>query len=85
MDYNLQFEQYKEMVGIAKNQLQQGDMLFFKNGVRTYFDKSIFWIIVQYYDSDLNCLTDDQYTITKVYRPDYKLIYDKNKVKEKKK
>lgn len=74
-------KQYKELMGISKKELQPNDMIEFKNGTKAFMDDRHFWIIAQYYDNELHCKTDSEYDVQKVYRPEYKMIYDRGKVK----
>lgn len=76
-----QMEQYKLLMGISKSDLQANDILVFKNGTHAFMDDRHFWIIAQYYDNELHCKTDSEYDVQKVYRPEYKMIYDRGKVK----
>lgn len=55
--------------------LKNNDILIFKNGSRVIYSKHKKWIIEQYYDNELNCLTNDDYTIVKIYRPYYELVF----------
>lgn len=64
-------------------ELKNNDILIFKNGNRIIYNKHKEWIIQQYYDSELNCITNDDYSITRIYRPSYQLILKKDKTKEK--
>ena len=63
--------------------LKNNDILIFKNGSRVIYSKYKKWVIEQYYDNELNCLTNDDYTIIRIYRPNYQLIFSKNKIKRK--
>ena len=69
-----------QLVGMSKSDLRANDMIEFKNGVKAFMDDRHFWIIAQYYDSDLHCITDPNYDVERVYRPEYKKIYDRAKV-----
>ena len=59
--------------------LKDNDILIFKNGSRVIYSKHKRLIIEQYYDNELNCLTNDDYTIIKIYRPHYELIFGERK------
>lgn len=63
--------------------LKNNDILIFKNGNRSIYTSDREKIIQQYYDDNLNCLTNDDYSIIKIYRPHYELIYGDSKVKRK--
>ena len=62
-----------------KEQLQEGDILVFKSGTKREYTHKDAWMIENFYDSDLNCLTNDKFTIVKVLRPHYDTIYYKTK------
>lgn len=68
---------------MKKNELQTNDLLIFKNGHTAILDYTKLHIIEQFYDNELNCLSNDDYTIVKVYRPTYDLVFnnDNNKLK----
>lgn len=68
-----------------KKELQKNDILIFKNNHTAVFDSSKIYVIEQNYDDNLNCLTNDDYSIMKIYRPTYDLVFDKdeNKIKTK--
>lgn len=70
---------------MKKNELQKNDILIFKNNHTVVFDSSKIYVIEQNYDDELNCLTNDDYSIMKIYRPTYELVYDKeeNKIRRK--
>lgn len=61
---------------MKKNELQTNDLLIFKNGHTAILDYTKLHIIEQFYDNELNCLSNDDYTIVKVYRPTYDLVFD---------
>ena len=62
---------------MKKNELQKNDILIFKNNHTAVFDSSKIYVIEQNYDDELNCITNDDYSIMKIYRPTYELIFDK--------
>ena len=57
--------------------LQENDIMIFKNGKRKYFGYKDDWVIKEFYDDELNCKTNDDLSIVKVLRPEYKEIYNK--------
>lgn len=63
--------------------LKNNDILIFKNGNRIIYNKHKEWIIQQYYDDNLNCITNDDYSIIRIYRPHYELIFGDSKIKRK--
>lgn len=62
-----------------KEQLQEGDILVFKSGTKREYTHKDEWMIENFYDKDLNCLTNDKFTIVKVLRPHYDTVYYKPK------
>lgn len=63
--------------------LKNNDVLIFKNGHKIIYTSDRKKIIQQYYDDNLNCLTNDDYTIIRVFRPSYELVFGTPKVKRK--
>lgn len=55
--------------------LKNNDILILKNGSKIIYTNDRKKIIDQYYDNELNCLTNDDYTIIKIYRPYYELVF----------
>lgn len=68
---------------MKKNELQKNDILIFKNNHTAVFDSSKIYVIEQNYDEELNCLTNDDYSIIRIYRPHYELIFGEPKIKRK--
>lgn len=66
-----------------KSELQKNDLLVFKNNHKAFLDEGRYKIIQEYYDDELNCLTNDNYTIIQVYRPEYQLVFERTKGKTK--
>ena len=64
-----------------KSELQEGDLLVFKNNHNAFLTQDRYKIIQECYDDELNCLTNDNYTIIQVYRPEYRLVFDKSDIK----
>ena len=60
-----------------KEQLKEGDILVFKNGHKKEYTHRESWTIEQFYDDDLNCITNDKFTIIKVLRPEYEVVYER--------
>lgn len=63
--------------------LKNNDILIFKNGNRSIYTSDRKKIIQQYYDDNLNCITNDDYSIIRIYRPHYELIFGDSKIKRK--
>jgi hypothetical protein len=66
-----------------KAELQENDLLVFKNNHKAFLTQDRYKIIQEHYDNELNCLTNDNYTIIQVYRPEYKLMFEREKGKVK--
>ena len=64
-----------------KEQLQEGDVLVFKNGHKKEYTDRDRWMMDNFYDDNLNCLTNDKFTVVKVLRPRYEVIYERAKVR----
>ena len=79
----MKIKNYKVLKKFTKKDIQSDDLIFFKNGIQVFMDEHHMWIIEQCYDNELNCLTNDDFTIIQIYRPEYELVYDKNKTKQK--
>lgn len=63
--------------------LKNNDILIFKNGSSTIFTKDKRKIIQYLYDGELRCINNDDYTIVRVYRPHYELVYGDYETKRK--
>ena len=66
---------------MKKNELKDNDILVFKNNHSAVLSASNHYRIDKFYDDDLNCITDDNYSIAKVYRPVYQVVYERENVK----
>jgi len=66
-----------------KKLLQEGDVLILKSGIERKYTPEYKWLIDNFYDNNLNCITNDKFTIIEILRPHYETIYTK-KVKVKK-
>lgn len=66
-------------------ELQENDVLVFKNGHRKEYTDRDKWLMENFYDKKLNCLTNDKFTVIKVLRPHYEVIYEAGKTKTLKK
>lgn len=67
-------------------ELQENDILVFKSGTKREYTQKDSWMFEQFYNQDLTCKTNDRFTIIKILRPQYEVIFDrnKNKIKSKK-
>lgn len=61
----------------------EGDILVFKSGTKKEYTSKDKWLIDNFYDKNLNCITNDKFTIIEILRPHYETIYTK-KIKVKK-
>lgn len=55
--------------------LQNGDILELKNGKTLVFTEDRRWVMSCYYDNDLRCLSNDDYTVVAIKRPSYEYVY----------
>lgn len=67
-------------------ELQENDVLVFKSGTKREYTQKDAWMFEHFYNQDLTCKTNDRFTIVKILRPQYEVIYDrgKSKIKSKK-
>ena len=79
-DFFLLIEYFK----YPKNELLPNDVLIYKNGEKAILYEQYYWIILKFYDDNLNHIYNDDYTIIEVLRPHYERIYDREKTNEKK-
>ena len=77
------FFSIREYFKYPKNQLMPNDVLIYKNGEKAILYEQYYWIILKFYDDELNHIYNDDYTIIEVLRPHYKRIYEKGKQKTK--
>ena len=60
-----------------KSLLQEGDILVFKSGTKREYTQKDNWMFEHFYDQDLTCKTNDKFTVVKVLRPHYEVIFTK--------
>lgn len=60
-------------------ELQENDVLVFKNGHRKEYTDRDKWMMENFYDDKLNCTTNDKFTVVKVLRPHYEVVFTKEK------
>lgn len=65
-----------------KEDLKNNDILVLKNNHSLVLGANNMYVIREYYDDELNCINDD-YSVDKVYRPEYKLVFERTKGKTK--
>ena len=53
-------------------EIEQNDILIFKNGMSKLFHENERWILYAFYDENLKCKTDDRYSIVRVMKAEYK-------------
>lgn len=58
-----------------KELLRMGDILILKSGMERKYTLDYKWIIDNFYDDDLNCITNDRFSVTQILRPEYEVIY----------
>ena len=76
------YETIRTMMKSPKRYLLPNDVLIYKNGEKSVLYEQYFWMILKFYDDDLNHKFNDDYTIIEVLRPHYERIYDREKSKE---
>lgn len=62
---------------MTKSDIQEGDIITYKNGKKKTINKGDFWVLQEYYDDDMNCIRDE-FTIISIERPYYDTIYSRN-------
>ena len=62
-------------------QINSGDILIFANGEKREIGANISWLLRDYYDENLNCITNPDFNIVQILRPEYKIIYSKEEEK----
>ena len=62
------------MIPRIKVELQNNDIVIFKNNEKATFTENQRWIINEFYDEFLNCKYNDNYSITEVLKPRYEKI-----------
>ena len=62
-------------------QINSGDILIFANGEKREVGTNILWLLKEYYDENLNCITNPDFNIVQILRPEYKVIYSKEEEK----
>ena len=77
------FEAIRVMMKSPKRDLLPNDVLIYKNGEKAVLYAQYYWMILKFYDNDLNHIYNDDYTIIEVLRPHYERIYEKGKEKAK--
>ena len=66
-----------------KSDLKKDDILILKNNMTILMDVTKFRIIHERYDDELNCIENDEYSVEKIYRPEYQLVFERAKGKTK--
>ena len=66
------------MLTLNKSEIKIGDILLFKNGKKVVFGISNRYVLKEYYNEELKCLTNSDYDIVKVLRPKHKIVYEKD-------
>lgn len=56
-------------------ELQENDILVFKSGTKREYTTKDKWMFENFYDKELNCLTNDKFTIVKILRPHYEVVF----------
>ena len=68
---------------IEKFDLRNGDILVLKNGEKREYQSigNIIFILNAFYDDELNCKTNDDYSVVEIRRPRYDVIFKREKEK----
>lgn len=66
---------------MTKKDIKPNDILIFKNGSRVTIDIETEWVLHEFYDDNLNCIRNDDFSIIKVLRPQYEEIYNRDEYK----
>ena len=71
---------------MIKQHLRNGDVLIFKNGEEREYQNigNIHAVLNAFYDDNLVCKTNDDFTVVEVKRPTYTIIYRREDVNIKK-
>ena len=77
------YEAIRVMMKSPKRDLLPNDVLIYKNGEKSVLYEQYFWMILKFYDDDLNHIYNDDYTIIDVLRPHSERIYEKDYKKTK--
>ena len=77
------FNEVKNEMKITRKDLRPNDILEYKNGEKCMLYEQYYWALLEFYDDDLNHVYNDDYSIAKVYRPEYEVIFERAKGKVK--
>lgn len=64
---------------ITKEELKKDDILIFANNGTMQLGGHNMYVIEQNYDDNLQCIGKPEYSVEKIYRPQYKKIYQRRK------
>lgn len=64
---------------ITKEELKKDDILIFQNNSTMVLGANNMYVIDQYYDDQLQCIEKPEYSVKKIYRPQYIKIYQRRK------
>lgn len=60
-------------------ELQENDVLVFKSGTKREYTEKDKWLFEHFYNADLTCKTNDRFTVVKVLRPHYEVVFTREK------
>lgn len=66
-------------------ELQENDVLVFKSGTKREYTQKDAWMFEHFYNRDLTCKTNDKFTVVKVLRPHYEVVFEVSREKTLKK
>lgn len=62
-----------------KEELKKDDILIFSNNGTMQLGGNNMYILDQYYNDSLECIDKPEYTVDRIYRPQYVKIYQRKK------
>lgn len=65
---------------ITKEELKKDDILIFENNSTMVLGANNMYVLDQYYDDQLQCIDKPEYSVEKIYRPQYIKIYQRKKI-----
>ena len=65
---------------ITKEELKKDDILIFANNGTMVLGGNNMYVLDQYYDDQLQCIDKPEYSVEKIYRPQYIKIYQRKKI-----
>ena len=63
---------------ITKEELKKDDILIFANNGTMVLGGQNMYVLERYYNDQLECTEKPEYSVEKIYRPQYKKIYQRS-------